>query len=183
MPAPRLTTDEYLRTPETVVPQELVYGLVREAAAPTPRHQWAVGELFAHLRSHLAGHPVGRVWTSPIDVILDRERHLVVQPDLVVVVQHRLHIVSDRVWGAPDLVIEVMSPRPRIGTLEERLSWFAQYGVGECWLVHQPAQEIEVLAFAEARIAHRARFEADEPIRSNVLPRFSLTPGEILQER
>lgn len=43
----------------------------------------------------------------------------------------RLRIVTDRVWGAPDLVVEVMSPRPRIGRLPERLAWFAQYGVGE----------------------------------------------------
>ena len=49
MPAPRMTTDEYLRTPETLLPEELVYGFVRNAHAPTPGHQWALGRLFIAL--------------------------------------------------------------------------------------------------------------------------------------
>lgn len=39
MPAPRMTTDEYLSLPAALVPEELVYGLVRSAASPTPGHQ------------------------------------------------------------------------------------------------------------------------------------------------
>lgn len=182
MPAPRLSTDEYLRMPETVIPQELVYGLVREAAAPTPTHQQAVGEFFFHLRSHLTAHPVGRVWMSPIDVVLDAASDLVVQPDLVVVLTERLHLVTDRVWGAPDLAIEVMSPRPRIGTLDERLAWFAQHGVRECWLVHQPDQECEIVTFGDGAIAARRLFGPRHPLRSSVLPRFTRSPGEILTE-
>ena len=124
----RMTTDEDLRTPETLLPQELAYGFVREAAAaPTPGHQWMVGEIFSTLRAHLELDRSGRVWMAPIDVVLDRERHLVLQPDVVYVAQDRLHIVTDRVWGAPDLVVEVLSPFPRMGRLEERLDWFAQY--------------------------------------------------------
>ena len=180
MPAPRLTTDEYLRTPETVLPQELVYGFVREAAAPTPRHQWAVGELFTALRAYMAERRTGRVWTSPIDVVLDRGRGLVVQPDLVVVLNERLHNVTDRVWGAPDLVIEVMSPRPRIGTLDERIAWFAAYGVRECWLVRQPACEIEVLRMEGGAVQRRTTFEPNEPIVSGVLPDLSASRDTLL---
>ena len=97
MPAPAMTTNEYLRTPETLLPQELVYGVCREAAAPTPGHQELVGRLFIALSEHLRAHSAGAVWMSPIDVVLDRERHLVVQPDLIVVSQPRLAIVTDRV--------------------------------------------------------------------------------------
>ena len=88
------------------------------------------------------------IWLSPIDVVLDRDSHLVVQPDLIVVAEARVGIVTDRVWGPPDLVIEVLSPAPRIGTLDERIAWFAQYGVRECWLVHQDARTVEVLEFS-----------------------------------
>jgi hypothetical protein len=85
VPAPRATTDEYLRMPETVLPQELVWGVVRDAPAPAPGHQSVVGLLFLSLTAHLARHGGGRVWLSPIDVVPDRGRHLVVQPDLIVV--------------------------------------------------------------------------------------------------
>src|SRR5688572_4422048 len=119
MPAPRITTDEYFRTPETVLPQELVYGVVRDAPAPTPGHQWVVGQFFLALAEHIRLHAAGGVWLSPIDVVLDADRHLIVQPDLIVLSNRRLHIVSDRVRGAPDLVLEVLSPHPRIGRLDE----------------------------------------------------------------
>ena len=182
MPAPPLTTREYFRTPETLGPQELIWGLVRDAAAPTPRHQSAVGELFFHLRTHLQREGSGRVWMSPIDVVLDATRDLVVQPDLIVTLNDRDHLVTDRVWGAPNLVIEVLSPRPRIGTLDERLAWFARYDVQECWLVHDLRQEVEVINFAAGEIATRREFEAADPIDSTVLPGFRMTPAKILED-
>jgi len=169
----RMTTDEYLRTPETLLPQELAYGFVREAAAaPTPGHQWMVGEIFSTLRAHLELDRSGRVWMAPIDVVLDRERHLVLQPDVVYVAQDRLHIVTDRVWGAPDLVVEVLSPFPRMGRLEERLDWFAQYGVRECWLVHQLEREIEVLDLSGGTVPERVPLAPRTRIPSKVLPRL-----------
>ena len=182
MPAPPLTTAEYLRTPETLLPQELVYGLVRDAAAPTPKHQWAVGDVYRCLWKHLSETGIGRIWTSPIDVILDRERALVVQPDVIVVLNDRLQIVSDRVWGAPDLVVEVLSPQPRIGRREERIAWFAEYGVRECWIVHQLVRHVEVISFAGGAVAVRRVYTPDERIESAVLQQLEVTPALMLSE-
>src|SRR5688500_15955828 len=97
-----IPTYDYLRTPEVLVPQELVYGYVREAAAPTAVHQRAVGALFIRLSQHLLDTGAGEAWLSPLDVVLDVERNLVVQPDLSVVLTERADIVTDRIWGAPD---------------------------------------------------------------------------------
>jgi Uma2 family endonuclease len=174
-----MTTDEYLRMPETMLPQELVGGVVRDAPAPAPGHQWAVGKFFIALTEHVRQHHAGRVWLSPIDVVLDREQHLVVQPDVIVVSEARLGMVTDRVWGAPDLVIEILSPRPRIGMLEERLEWFARYGVRECWLVEQDAREVEVIEFEAAVVARRRVFLPGESIRSGVLPGFHASPATV----
>jgi Uma2 family endonuclease len=172
MPGPPMTTDEYFRSPETLLPQELVYGIVRDAPTPPPGHQLLVGQIFMALAQHAREHDSGRAWLSPIDVVLDRDQPLVVQPDIIYIARERLHIVSDRVWGAPDLVVEVLSPRPRIGLLDERLDWFGRYGVRECWLVHQPANEIEVVQFARGEFESRRFFNKEEAIRSSVLPLF-----------
>ncbi len=170
-----MTTAEYLRTPETVVPHELIYGAPRVADAPFVPHQRLVGDLFVAIKAHVQERRLGEVILSPMDVILDDTRALIVQPDLVFVSSDRAEIVRDHIQGAPDLVIEVLSPRPRIGALDERIGWFARYGVAECWLVHQLEKRVEVLGFDRGRVDGRASFEWDEPIASRVLPAFRAT--------
>src|SRR5262245_58556773 len=154
-PSPSLTTAEYLRTPETVQPQELIYGALRVADAPSPKHQSAVLAFSLALFPFVRQNHLGRIYISPIDVILDERRHLIVQPDLLFISRSRLGIVRDRVRGAPDLVLEVLSPNPRIGDLDERLKWFAFYGVHECWLLHQLARRLEIVGFESGEIARR----------------------------
>lgn len=182
MAAPRLmTVDEYFRTPETVRPMELAFGVLRVADSPTPRHQAAVAELFLALNAHVEERDLGRVWLSPLDVVFDARRALVVQPDLFFVSHEREWIIGNRIQGAPDLVIEVLSPDPRIGTTTERVGWFAEYGVRECWLLHQDRRTLTVLEFKDRRAHEERDFDSREPIQSGVLPGFSLTLDEILR--
>lgn len=65
-----------------------------------------------------------------------------------------------------------LSPRPRIGTLDERLEWFARYGVRECWVYHQPQRTLEVLSFVERTTRSSSRFEFHDRIVSSVFPEF-----------
>lgn len=181
MAAPRLmTVDEYFKTPETVKPMELAFGVLRVADSPTPRHQSAVAELFYTLRGHVRARRLGTMWLAPLDVVLDDRKALIVQPDLMFVSNEREWIVQDRVRGAPDLVIEVLSPNPRIGRTDERVGWFAEYGVRECWLVHQNLKQVAVIEFANLRIGGRRLFGARDPIASKVLPEFAENLEDIL---
>lgn len=88
----------------------------------------------------------------------------------------RQDIITDRVWGAPDMVLEVMSPNPRIGDLQERIQWFSHYGVRECWLVHQLTKEIEVLQLTKMGVLSRRTYRGVERIDSSVLPFFGIAP-------
>ena len=117
MSGERLTTEAYLEGPVTVAPQELVYGALRDAAAPAPRHQDTVGITYRELQAYFERTGSGKAWVSPIDVVLDRDRALVVQPDVIAVTRDRLHIVTDRVWGAPDLVVDAV-PAPPLAPAE-----------------------------------------------------------------
>ena len=180
--APRLmTVDEYVRTPETVLPAEIAFGVLRVADAPTPRHQHAVAQLFLSLNAHVRPRGLGRIWLSPLDVILDESKALVVQPDLMFISRDREHIVQDRVRGAPDLVIEVLSPSPRIGRTEEHLRWFAEYGVRECWLLHQDNKSLDIVEFAHRKTGARRSIASDQIIASRVLPEFSARLTDILE--
>lgn len=168
-----MTVEEYFRTPESVLPAELRYGVLHVADAPTPRHQAAVAGLFRAIDSYARARGVGEAWLAPLDVVLDRHRALVVQPDLMFISEARASIVQDRIYGAPDLVVEVLSPSPRIGKTDERITWFAEYGVRECWLLHQDRREVAVLRFDDRRTADRRVFGWREAIVSSVLPEFS----------
>jgi Uma2 family endonuclease len=125
------------------------------------------------LDAHVRDQELGGMWLAPLDVVLDARRALIVQPDLFFISNSRAVLVTDRVYGAPDLVIEVLSPRPRIGSTEERIRWFAEYGVRECWLVHQDDVSITVIQFDDGGIASRQRYTRRQPIASSVLPEFN----------
>jgi Uma2 family endonuclease len=171
-----LTTAEYLQTAESLRVQELIFGTLRVAESPSFRHQDLLFELAVLMRVFVGQHKLGIVCISPLDVILDPPRALIMQPDLFFISKARRDIITDRIWGAPDLVVEVMSPNPRIGKLEDRLSYFAHYGVRECWLIHQFSREIEVLALTNYGVQARQTFRGMERIRSAVLRDFALAP-------
>ena len=161
-----MTTAEYLATPESMLPAQLEHGQLMVREAPTIWHQDAVGTLYLALRAHLAESGEGKTWVAPVDVVLDYERSLVVQPDVVVVAAANLSIVTSRINGAPDLVVEVLSPKPRVGQIHEKLSWYARYGVRECWVVHLDGPRMEVLTFGEGTV--RGRRDPRQPGRHGV---------------
>jgi Uma2 family endonuclease len=172
-----LTTSEYLQTAESMRVQELIFGTLRVAESPTVRHQDLLLELAVLMRVFVGQHRLGRVFVAPLDVILDPAKALIVQPDLFYVSKFRQDIITDRIWGAPDLVVEVMSPHPRIGELQDRLEYFAGYGVRECWLLHQLQREFEVLQLTRHGVESRQTYRGIERIRSPVLPHFSVSPA------
>lgn len=176
----RMTTTQYLRTPESLRVQELHHGILHVAESPAPRHQRLVFKLARTLAERVEPARLGEVFIAPLDVILDQGKHLVVQPDLFYVARARAHIVSDRVWGPPDLVVEVLSPNLRLGNLQERLEWFAAYGVRECWLVHQLAGQIEVIRFGAARVATRREYGGQDAVASDVIPDLDLRLDDLL---
>ena len=176
-----VTVEEYLRGPQTLRRRELLVGQVREPPAPFWRHQSVVTRLTVLLDTHVREHRLGRVCVSPIDVILDRQRALVVQPDVIFVSNDRLSIVDRQVWGAPDLVVEVLSTATERRDQTVKARWYRQYGVRECWLV-SPYVRIEVLTFHRSKTTRRS-VRGREPVTSRVLPGLRCTADDVFDER
>ena len=176
-----MTIAEYFATPESLIPQELIFGVMRVADAPFVNHQRLVLRLATALQAHAEQTGAGEVFVAPIDVVLDRGRALVLQPDLLFVSAARRDIVRERIYGAPDLVIEVLSPRPRIGDLDERVNWFATYGVGEIWLYDQHEARLHILGCDEGAVQSRLTCDADTVIVSDVLPDFQRTVRSVVE--
>ena len=168
------TTYDYLDGEETNRRRELAYGVLREPPAPFFSHQQLVFRVASLLQDHVEPRGLGRVGLAPIDVILDAERALVVQPDVLFVATERLSIIRDQVWGAPDLVVEVLSVGTESRDRHEKLGWYRQYGVREYWIVDLMDESVTVIDFSTAARAHQV-FDRLGTIRSSVLPEFQAT--------
>jgi Uma2 family endonuclease len=166
----RLTVYGYLSGEESLRRTELVWGRVREPAAPRYGHQSVVTRITALLDQHVRQARAGRVCVSPIDVVLDAGRALVVQPDVVFVSHRRASIIREQIWGAPDLVVEVLSPGTRRRDRTSKLRWYRRYQVGEYWMVDPVAQTITVVTLPEKGRSRRRAVRGTGVLRSTVLP-------------
>jgi Uma2 family endonuclease len=165
-----MTADEYLySTEETNRIRELAMGMVREPPAPFFSHQTVALKVARIIGDHAEPRKLGRVAIAPVDVILDRDRALILQPDVLFVSSERLAIIRDQVWGPPDLIAEVLSPGTQNRNRGEKLGWYRQYGVREVWLVDLHNEQVTVVDFSGAFPVERVAKGADA-IRSSVLP-------------
>jgi Uma2 family endonuclease len=176
----RFTVEEYLGLPETNRPQELAYGFLREPPSPFGPHQLVVGRLYSHLDRHVRWRGLGQVVLAPMDVILDRQKALVVQPDLLFLSTARREIFTNQIWGAPDLAVEVLSATRRHHDRVVKVKWYREYGVRECWVVDPDSREIEVLDLAAPESPSRT-FSGRQVVRSLVLPNLRLRLASVFE--
>lgn len=170
------TTVEYLNTVEYNLPRELAHGILREPPAPFFTHQSIVLKIGRMLSQHVDCRGLGKVAVAPVDVVLDRDRALIVQPDVLFISTARLSIVRDQVWGAPDLVVEVLSPGTETHDRGEKLGWYRQYGVRECWLVDPYAERVVLFDFSGATPVMQT-VPTNEYMHSALFPDFRAAPG------
>lgn len=99
--------------------------------APGIKHQNVVGTIFSLLKQKLKGKPC-RPFVAPIDVVLSEFD--VVQPDIIVVCDEK-KITEANIQGAPDLVVEVLSPATALKDKREKKALYERSGVNEYILV------------------------------------------------
>jgi Uma2 family endonuclease len=135
----RFTYREYRQWPDDER-WELINGVAYSCAAPVIAHQSISFELARQIGNFLSGKPC-RAFSAPCDVFFPRIRELdeddvdtVVQPDLLVVCDGS-KIRSNGIWGAPDLVAEILSPSTSRKDLREKYDLYQRSGVGEYWVI------------------------------------------------
>jgi Uma2 family endonuclease len=122
---------------------ELILGRFYVSPSPSALHQ-VVAFLLGRLLDATAVSSGGLTLLAPIDVVL--ADHSVVQPDIVYLSAERRRLARERVEGAPDLLVEVLSPGTARRDRGEKLSLYARAGVREYWIVDPQERQIEILA-------------------------------------
>jgi Uma2 family endonuclease len=142
-PGVKLTYDDFLLFPDDGQRHELIDGEHFVTPTPISRHQLIAGNIFFHVRAYLESRPIGTIIGFPLDVILSR--HNVVEPDLLYVCNERRgEILKDWVRGAPDLVVEIASPRTKRRDETIKRDLYERFGVKEYWIVNPHAGAVRV---------------------------------------
>lgn len=175
----KVTLDEYLSLPETTVPHELVDGELRLPAAPSPWHQTILNRIARALEDFVESRNLGLVFRAPVDVILDSASALVLQPDIIYIRRERGRIVRERIEGAPDLVIEVLSPGTRDYDRTEKSTRYAAAGVTEYWLADLENRTIEIRRLDQRPPVTVAVFTASDTLTSPLLSGFTLPVASV----
>ena len=152
---------------------ELINGTLVVSPAPRVIHQVVVARFFHDLSRHVEEHGLGIVLPAPLDVALGGERGL--QPDIVFIAQDRLHILGEQeVEGAPDLVVEVLSPSTGYYDATAKRLAYAQAGVREYWLADPGEQTVDVLTLDGDDFRPEARAVGRGLIGSRLLDGFEV---------
>jgi Uma2 family endonuclease len=163
------TYEDYLNLPDDGRRYEIIDGVLYVTNAPNRDHQYTVVRLIYQLLQFVESRGLGEILTAPFEVHLS-ERSRPVQPDVLFIRAERWPTVGANFFeGAPDLVVEVLSPGSRRTDLFIKSNAYEQAGVSEYWIVSPTGRSVQVWSLAEGEYALVGEFMGDEPIRSVVL--------------
>lgn len=143
------TVRDYQLLPEGA-PYQLINGKLIISPSPNRIHQKLIGEIFRLIANHLNGNLIGEVYIAPSDVYLDEEN--VVQPDIYFVSKSNLSILTDAgADGAPDMIIELLSPSNAYYDLKAKLQLYEKHGVKEYFIVDPEDNMVIAYQLTESR--------------------------------
>lgn len=128
------TLEDYLAIPDERR-VELIDGVIYDMSSPLGHHQIIAGQIYFHLVSYISGKGGPCIpFIAPIDVQLDCDDKTIVQPDVLILCD-RSKYTPQRIVGAPDFVVEVLSKSTREKDMFLKLNKYRSAGVREYWMV------------------------------------------------
>jgi Uma2 family endonuclease len=151
---------------------EIVQGVLVMSPSPEFVHQRFVTRLTMYLGQTVILNRLGEVITSPFDVVLASQE--VYQPDIVVVLNKHLERVQKQcVMGAPDLVVEVMSPSSKLYDRVNKHMVYEKAGIPEYWLVNPRTQTVELFVLESGKYRSQGAFEGEQTLPSRIVPEMT----------
>ena len=158
----KYTLDDYYALPDDRR-VELIDGVFYDMASPTDLHQAILGQLHLQFAACVENHPECELFFAPLDVRLHSDNYTMVQPDLMIIC-NRTDRDRRRINGAPDFVIEILSPSSRAHDLYRKLAEYARAGVREYWVVDPERLKIIVYDLEHDGIPVLYGFEDTVPV-------------------
>lgn len=167
---------------------ELIKGEIfkSEAAAPRRIHQKVSGNIFFRLYQHLENHPCD-VFSAPFDVRLpvkskrNEDIFTVVQPDISVICD-KFKLDDLGCIGAPDLIVEILSPGNNKKDLKNKYEVYEESGVKEYWVIHPTEYSLLIYTLVDGKYVPSKLFTVGDIVESKCIPGFKLDLDEIFAD-
>ena len=168
----KFTYEDYKSLPESETKRyELLGGDLVMIPSPTEYHQRISRNLVFILWRFVQERDLGQVYDAPLDVVFGvGEEREVVQPDILYISKQRSQIITEEeIQGAPDLVIEILSPATADRDRTYKRTLYARHGVKEYWIVDPEAKTVEVLVLGKRGFERAAAYGEADRLRSPLL--------------
>lgn len=163
------TYSDYSALPDNGSHYEVVSGVLYMTPAPSWSHQEVVFEIASYLRNYVRNTGLGGVFVAPVDVELAPD--VVFQPDVVVLLKSsRNKLQGNHIVGAPDLVVEVVSPGSATYDRYEKNVSYAQARIPEYWIADPATKTVEVLILEGIKYSASGIFQGKALLPSKIVP-------------
>lgn len=170
----KYTYQDYLNLPDDGKRYEVINGELVMAPAPNIFHQTVLINLVNELKNFLKKENVGKMLCAPTDVKLSDSN--VVQPDIIFISLESSNIVTENnVAGAPDLIIEILSPGTAYYDLIEKKEIYERFEVKEYWLVDPKKRRVEIFNNVGQQFKLNQRIELEGIAKSSVIKGFEMS--------
>lgn len=180
-PKVRFKADDIWDCPDDGKRYEVIDGDLYMTTAPDLDHQEPIMALGSVIWSYLRAHPDrpgGKIFSSPVGLILDEENGL--QPDLVYVSRARAGILTRRgIRGVPDMVTEVLSPGTEARDRGVKMRRYAAAGILHYWIVDPATRTLEAYRLREAVYALTGTFGPGSTFEPEVFPGLRIPIDEL----
>ncbi len=149
----KVTVETYRQLPEGA-PYQLINGQLVMSPSPKINHQEIMSKIFLQIGNYLNIKPLGRCFFAPVDVHFDELN--VFQPDILFVSNKNLSFIKeDGVYGAPDIVIEVLSTGSAFTDTEQKFKIYEKYGVKEYFIVDPEDKNVTAYYLIDNRLLEK----------------------------
>jgi Uma2 family endonuclease len=164
-------------TPDDGNRYEVIDGVLYVTPFPTTAHQSAVTNIVALLVQHVFDAGSGKVFTSGLKVVLDEPTG--VGPDVVYLANERMAgLRADGYYGAPDMVVEVLSSRPALDT-QIKKDKYARAGIRYYWIVDAAKRTLWEYRLAEGAYVLVTEARGEDEFRPELFPGLAILLGRL----
>jgi Uma2 family endonuclease len=151
---------------------------INMSPAPTLRHQAIIGNIFTSFHGFLRGK-LCRPFIAPTDVVFDDEN--VVQPDMLVVCDPDKR-TGVNIQGAPDLIVEILSPSTSVRDRREKKALYERFGVGEYLIVDPVDDSVDRYLLLDGRYGSPEAFDWSAKLTLHLFPELTLNLWEVFEK-